>query len=46
MMTIERNFNNQSTITPNCKLQFTLHDKNEIADNPFSCSNEKGDEVA
>lgn len=46
IMTIERNFNNQSTITPKCKLQFILNDKIEVADNPSSSSIEKGDEVA
>jgi len=45
-MTIERNFNNQSTITLKCKLQFTSNDKIEVADNLSSSSNEKGDEVA
>ncbi|MBD8069927.1 hypothetical protein [Bacillus sp. PS06] len=45
-MTIERIFNIQSTITPISKLQFTLHDRIEVADAPFSSSIEKGDEVA
>ncbi len=45
-MTNERNFHNHPTITPNCKLQFTLHDIIEVAYNPSSSSIENGDEIA
>ncbi len=54
-MTIERNFNNQSTITPNCKLQIILNDKIETAIYEIYANSEykpsrspfvKGDEVA
>ncbi|WP_180271663.1 hypothetical protein [Fredinandcohnia onubensis] len=53
-MKIERNYNIQSTFTPISKLQFTLHDKIDLAiyeiyatdEKPSSSFIEKGDEVA